>query len=788
MLGADYVTFDPAWPWSLPGIGLWGLAGAGFLLAALTIWTYRGVRGASPRRISGVLVLRLLALVLASLLVLRPSLAMVDDENKAPSKLLFLLDSSASMALTDEFNSKSRWDNANRILKVPAVDDALKRLAGDKVEVVYYQGAEDLRPFEPDGQPEGKRTDVGGWLNEILRRHGAEKNLRGLILFSDGADNGSRFSAREKAAQFRGFCPIHAFGLGKTVTTKHRNDIALVDIAVEPSPVPIKTKLTVKAIVNAPTFEGTNVDVSLWIDALDGKGPRQAGKEEQVQLRNTEGNEIVLVRDAPEKPGEIKVTVKIKPQPQEVTDLNNEISTYVSLTSEGVSILWVEGRRRQESAFAIRHALSRDPRFRITYVEKLPGAKPVGDDDWLNLDKRHYDVIVIGDISAQRLSDGAQQVFKKINRRVTQHKTGLLFLGGLDALAASDWHLLLATEVSTLLPVDLGRGPEPRQIDQKVRVQPTPAGLTYLLRLDENKDKNDLLWTKHLHELEGLTNLGVVKPSATVLATGGAGAEKYPVLASATQGGRVVVFAGDTTYKVWRRTKEALAAYERFWKQLMLYSAQQENTDSTVWVKLDRRRVPAGANHRVPFTVGVRGKNGQIVPNPEFKVKVIGPNKEETEVLIAQERGEYRGYFWKTELAGDYRIEAFATGKDAEGNDLPGTPGVARFLCHAEDLEMLRTGADHDALEKIALDSGGRFQLADERRLLQLLESLHTNRAASLRPKVELWPDWRQSLPPGSPAGDQLRTLWNSTALPLFLAFVTLLCIEWFLRRRWGLV
>src|SRR5262249_47931459 len=202
-----------------------------------------------------------------------------------------------------------------------------------------------------------------------------------------------------------------------------------------------------------------------------------------------------------------------------------------------------------------------------------------------------------------------------------------------------------------------------------------------------------------------------------------------PVLVSVTQGGRVVIFGGDTTYRAWRRKTESLPAYERFWKQLMLYAAQQENIDSSVWVKLEKRRVSSGTNQRVPITVGVRGKNGQNVPNPQFKVKVIGPNKEESEVPITKEGGQYQGYFWKTDLSGEYRVEAYASGKDAEGNDLPSTPGVARFLGYAEDLEVLRTAADHESLEKLALDSGGRFQLADERRLQQFLAELVTSKS-----------------------------------------------------------
>src|SRR6185295_16791557 len=108
VLADTYLTTDPAWPWSLPGVGLPALLGVAAFLAIVTVWTYLGVRGASFRRILLVLGLRLLALVIAFLLVLRPSLATEEEENVIPSRLFFLLDYSESMKITDEFNGLSR--------------------------------------------------------------------------------------------------------------------------------------------------------------------------------------------------------------------------------------------------------------------------------------------------------------------------------------------------------------------------------------------------------------------------------------------------------------------------------------------------------------------------------------------------------------------------------------------------------------------------------------------------------------------------------------------------------
>ena len=56
-----------------------------------------------------------------------------------------------------------------------------------------------------------------------------------------------------------------------------------------------------------------------------------------------------------------------------------------------------------------------------------------------------------------------------------------------------------------------------------------------------------------------------------------------------------------------------------------------------------------------------------------------------------------------------------------------------------------------------------------------------------LQPKSNVWPDWRRN-PASSSVADQVQTLWNSSALICLLAFVMLLCLEWFLRRKWGMV
>src|SRR5262249_26193151 len=234
------LTLDPAWPWSLPG-GLTALGVVAAVLAALTVWTYAGMRGARFGRVLAVVLLRLGALLVACVVVARPSFA-DRDQAVIPSKLLILLDDSASMNISDEFGSESRWQRALNILKAPRVESLLRRLQNEqKVEIVSYQASESVRRFDPTSKPVGKRTDVGGWLHALHKTHGAEQNLRGLLVWSDGADNGTRFPALEQAARWRGIpCPVNTFALGSPTTTTKQRDIAVVALHPDPPIVPIK--------------------------------------------------------------------------------------------------------------------------------------------------------------------------------------------------------------------------------------------------------------------------------------------------------------------------------------------------------------------------------------------------------------------------------------------------------------------------------------------------------------------------------------------------------------------
>src|SRR5262249_3038245 len=162
--------------------------------------------------------------------------------------------------------------------------------------------------------------------------------------------------------------------------------------------------------------------------------------------------------------------------------------------------------------------------------------------------------------------------------------------------------------------------------------------------------------------------------------------------------------------------------------------------------------------------------------------KVIGPLQVET-VQTARERGEERGTFWKTDVPGEYVIEARGWGTDVDGKPLTNQqPAKARFVVFQDDAEMARQAADHEFLTKLASAGGGKFHQPED--LKQFLRELAGNPLPKSKTKPKLWPDWRRT-PPSKSVHDQLAVLTRSGILICFVLFVALLCLEWLLRRYW---
>ncbi len=150
---------------------------------------------------------------------------------------------------------------------------------------------------------------------------------------------------------------------------------------------------------------------------------------------------------------------------------------------------------------------------------------------------------------------------------------------------------------------------------------------------------------------------------------------------------------------------------------------------------------------------------------------------------LTHQDGQVAGTFRDTQTAGDYAVEvkAYKKGSELFSPENPKTPSNskennsdpfllgtarARFLVFQQDLELDNAAADSATMESLAAMTGGQ-SLAPEQ-LPDLIKRLMVQTSA-----LEIQQETK-------------KTFWDSW--PFFLMIVTLLSLDWYLRKKWGLV
>jgi hypothetical protein len=752
------------WRWqgsSTTGGGLFAELGGGLLLIvpllliALTVGSYLGVPGATPRRIAAVVALRLAAFLLALVVIFRPYLALPSPDSKR-GLVLILVDASRSMALTDEVG-QSRWDTLLAALREN--EDLLAELRDRYgIDTAFHAFDADLREFQLDapGAADGPRSEIGASLQRLYETRDGGRQVLAVLLLSDGGETGAVDTAIGAATRWgRLPCPVHTFVFGKATTGSGRSDVAITSVQPSPSPVPIKGELTVKVTLDAAGFTGRTARVRLFIED-------EEIKAQDLVLKQEVGNDVELTKIlAPARPGEVKLRVRVEdprrpgqPFDGEVDPRNNEKTTFLNVTRQGFSVLLVDKNRGFEPQ-RICDVLRQDAGRMTLRPVWLRGAdEEAGARDLFEFERRQYDVVLLGDVTPAQLGTKALSEIEKIVER----GGGLLFYGG------------------PLFPVELG-GSE--QIEGPVKVLPTPDGLrdfAYILRLGARVEDAETEWAK-LKELHGANRLTLPQDRSLIKVLA-VSRKDEPLLVAREYGrGRVLAFAGDTT-NLWIRSPETKQLHAQFWRQLVMWLAHQDQAEGSLWVKPDTRGIPLRSD--LGFTAGLRSKNGVEVTSPTLQARVFGPgegSKEFVEVPLRRDAEGQRGVFQAKDPGGAYRkpgvyrIEVTGEGKGPDGETVRGTDS-ARFVIEDEDVENLHQAADPRYLANLARAGKGKDYRPED--LGRVLKELQERSESRLKLMLRPVPDWQART--GSPF-----------PVVFLLLFAAVLTAEWVLRRIWGM-
>jgi uncharacterized membrane protein len=760
-------------PWGTAGLVLAILAAAAAI--ALTVWGYR--RQTRWRVRLALSALRVLSVGALLLLVLQPAIQLA-NVTRVPNHIAILLDLSRSMAIREREGEASRLERALAALN--ASRSRLERWRRERSVDLWGFGST-LRALQrTDGiAPVDHSTQIQLALAELRRQHRG-RDLAGVIILSDGVDNGQlgtgplapasrRFLARLEA-------PIHTLWVGR----ERIRDLALVEVFADAFAF-VRNAVKVEAEVIASGLG----DVSVVPIRLETGGATVALRE--LHLQPGVERYRVQFEFVPPRVGNYVYTISAPVYAGEALAHNNSRSFLLRVIRDRIRVLQVCGRPSWDERF-LRQLLKRDPNVDLIsfFILRTPADLalvpptelsliPFPTEELFERELGSFDLVILQNFNYRPYGIG---IYLPHLKRYVEAGGGLAMIGGDLSFSSGEY---AGTPVAEVLPVRLFPDPGDRArliSEEEFKLRPTPDGGDHpILQLGQSRaDTQQILGG--LAPLAGVNLVAGAAPGATVLAAhptlrDGDG-RPMPVLAAAEPAkGRTLALTTDSS---WHWAFPAVGAggtrqaYDRFWRNAIRWLIQDpELRYLRVIAQQDVIRLGA------PLRATIRAYNPDYSPARELKVAyevapvggggaagipVLAPKRALREDGIAREvvtgaEGEAQ-IEHALGAVGAYRIHARA---DIGGRRTEEEALVLVELAGHEEREPRATPA---LLRQLSAATGGHY-LGGAGALPELPfrqpRVLHVN----WRKDIELWSRW-----------------WYLVACIGFLG------LEWLVRRRYG--
>lgn len=767
----ESATMPRPWNWVLPGLRGTAVALMLFLIAA-PIWHSRQIIG-------------------------------------TPARVVFAVDRSASMTETDSLSIGSGSpDRVTRMRRLLIGDPSnaspgwLSRLAethwaevlafDETAQVVWSR--DQTQAFPLDAVP-GASTNLMAPLAIAAGDTGAASTL---VLMTDGrdtmragdADSGDAPSLTDAASELarRGWT-VHTVGVGRA---DEPADLAVLDV-IYPQRIAGEGRLAGSVKLKHFGYDGrratlsiTAADKVVWTKeiTIDGDGVDQepfdfpiADAMDPAVMPASRG----VDRDSVVVP----LTANIK-----LDDAGNSLSFRVAAASRERNVLVLDGSARWETRY-LRNLLSRDPAWQVDTIlfgpgtDRLnvirgsqPGELPITARDWAR-----YDAVILGEVPADRwTSQDAEGLRAFVNRG-----GGLIVIDGrynqVAQLASPTRAIEIrpnadnpesisaaiesANQIADLIPVRYVDASGARK--RVTSLRPTVAGAPHpVMLIESGRDGDPVASWKRLPP-----------PASTPLIRAAAGAEvwaesvvdddtRVPWLVTRMFGaGRVFYLATDETWR-WRYKMESLL-HGRFWNQLLTAAMQPPYAVRNDFVAIGTDQIdhPQGdaVTIRARLTRPEIGESDPAVDGPADLATVDALLIRDDTVVASvpmtvddASRGTYIGRVSDLPV-GAYWVRIRASGYDTAA--LQASTPI--WIVDRRGGERDRVALDEPTLQAIAVAGGGRY--VDEASAGELLETiLPMSRGQILESDTPLYP-----------------SAW------MFAIILTILAIEWSLRKKVGL-
>jgi uncharacterized membrane protein len=612
-------------------------------------------------------------------------------------------------------------------------------------------------PIAPGSIARLRPQDPGTRLIEVLQSMAKDPAARsGMVVFSDGIANGE---AKALDGASIG-APVFTVGVGETQ--------GFTDLRI--------------ASFGAPefAFRGREFRIELTVQAFGMKGKSvplffNRGKNliatRTIAIDGDPFEQKVTLSFTPKELGTHTFSVSLPPQPGEQIPQNNQREFKVDVGRDKIRVLTLSGSPAWNYRF-LRMALKQDPLVElVSFVflrtptdtvdvpENQLSLIPFPIDDIFLEELKNFDVVVLDDFSYRAYFN---PVYLERVRDFVRDGGGLAMFGGARSFDNGGYGDSALREV---LPVELdGKGNFQARGD--VHATLTPAGKAHpITRLLPDSKANEETWRK-MPVLTGLNPVRSVR-GETLLTAATEGVEAgAPLLAIGRFGkGRTLALMSDD---VWRwnfiavGSKETPQNHLKLIRQSIRWLAQEPAFEQVQILPV----ATAQPGEKVPIKIKVLNDDFTPLRQAAVQLRVFSPEGEPIVVPTAPEgeEGEYSGEFTPTK-EGIYRVEAEASisGRTL-GRDKNTFTAAYSYGEMDDGLPRL------DLLKKIAESSKGEyFSINDWNdrtfdKIAGKLEQIAPSEIVEQR-QVRLW-----------------NNLWP------FGLILTLLSIEWWMRRKWGLI
>lgn len=718
---------------------------------------------------------RIIIVLMLVATMLRPGCRQTIRQPQSATVLLFI-DISRSMQLPHEPAGLTRWQKLNEIIEEHK--DQIRDLSS-KMDVRVYAidghaiplDIKDGVPVLPE-EPEGSQTDFGTSIDEAIRSHLSQR-VAAAFLLSDGTQNADdpEVEISQAIAELDQLqIPLYSIPFGQPGDLTQTADVAVVGLPDQFS-VFAKNRLTVQAQIRLAGFANQQVPVRLLV--TDSSGKEEIVDTKMATSKEADQTLAVELNYEPDSPGQYLLTVEVEEQPSELVTQNNRLPAFLTVHEGGLKVLYIEGDPSPEQSFLRRSlAASQDIEVEFNYYDRRNRDRwPL--DLYADLSDPSYDVFIIGNIDSRAFVQGTEgrENIRALMQAITEQGKGLLLLGGDHAFGPGRWH---ANQLSDLFPVRMQRFEAQDfdspinfdlHIDRPLQMRPTENHfITNLVPGAANQDAWD-----SLPPLDGANRfVGGLKERSQVLA---AGRQGEPLLIVGNYGGRVVAFAGNSTWRWWLSGHQEL--HKRFWRQTILWLAKLDGlSDQNIWIDLPQRRFSPGST--VYFSTGAQTPTGERIADATFEAQVISPDGTRTNVTLLRQDETVQGDISGELLSepGTYKLEVQAkSGATALGDS------TAEFIVFDEDREKSLTAADPYQLSNMSSQTkawGGELvQPEDFGTKLESLKDVPLEMTKTIPLPIRL-------------VGEQ--RLSRIISALFLIIFAVWLSIEWFMRKSWGMV